>query len=332
MSYLKIGDVGWSIDDTGFGNRFQLWAVAYEINKYNDFEFTILVEKERWGELKYLNFPYTEQSEDRFHILDFSNTIDLRKNWLQKLDVTKNYHLLSPDLWNLWPPYEVEKSFWDKHANQITIKDKSLEDKIKDEVRFGIGVHIRHWPMIEQINSSYFPDDSIIERNDYKTKMEKVKLEMKKFDNHKFYISSDCTYDEPGKGPLLPNFSMKHQWLSEIYDEFDVIDYRDIISIKDEISDFVGEYKVRDNNNTSWIKVLNIDEEGQIDVSSVYYEPNANISLFYDDVVEDLYDIKTKRDIVDLFCLIHSKELIESFKTGPFSSWTDFVLSYRDLL
>ena len=77
---------------------------------------------------------------------------------------------------------------------------------------------------------------------------------------------------------------------------------------------------------------MNIDEEGQIDVSSVYYEPNTNISLFYDDVVEDLYDIKTKRDIVDLFCLIHSKELIESFKTGPFSSWTDFVLSYRDLL
>ena len=38
--YLKIGDVGWSIEDTGFGNRFQLWAAAYELNKFNNFKFT----------------------------------------------------------------------------------------------------------------------------------------------------------------------------------------------------------------------------------------------------------------------------------------------------
>ncbi len=25
MSYLKIGDVGWTIRDTGFGNRIQFW-------------------------------------------------------------------------------------------------------------------------------------------------------------------------------------------------------------------------------------------------------------------------------------------------------------------
>ena len=119
MSYLKIGDVGWSIEDTGFGNRFQLWTVAYELNKFNDFKFTILVEEEMWKELKFLDFPYTEVSTDRFHNLDYSSTIDLRTNWLKSLDESKNYHLLSPDKWDKWPPFEIEPSFWDKHADKF---------------------------------------------------------------------------------------------------------------------------------------------------------------------------------------------------------------------
>ena len=31
--YIKIGDCGWSIGDTGLGNRIQLWSVAFELNK-----------------------------------------------------------------------------------------------------------------------------------------------------------------------------------------------------------------------------------------------------------------------------------------------------------
>ena len=60
MSYLKIGDVGWTIRDTGFGNRIQFWEIAYELNKFNDFKFTILVEKDKWKETKFLDFPHTE--------------------------------------------------------------------------------------------------------------------------------------------------------------------------------------------------------------------------------------------------------------------------------
>jgi|TARA_Y100001938_G_scaffold68865_1_gene95584 hypothetical protein len=331
--YLKIGDVGWSIEDTGFGNRFQLWAVAYELNKFNDFKFTILVEEEMWKELKFLDFPYTETSTDRFHNLDYSSTIDLRTNWLKSLDKNKNYHLLSPDLFQKWPPYEIEESFWDKLADKIVLKDKKLESKIKNLVKDRIGIHIRHWPMLDQPNRFYFPTEDEIERYDYKTKMKRVKSELKKFEKegpHKFYISSDCTYDEPGKGPLLPNFSLKHQWLSEIYDEFDVIDYRDVFKSENEIQKFVGHYEVRDNNNSNWIKVLDIDEEGRIDISRVYQDKKSDVDIFYDDLNSDLYELKLKRDVVDLFSLIYSKELIESFKTGPFSSWTDYVLSYRE--
>lgn len=109
-----------------------------------------------------------------------------------------------------------------------------------------------------------------------------------------------------------------------------MIDYRDILESDNEMQKFVGHYEVRDNNNSNWIKDLNIDGEGRIKVSRVYPDKNSNVNIFYDDLNGDLYKLKLKRDVVDLFSLIYSKELIESFKTGPFSSWTDYVLSYRD--
>ena len=49
----------------------------------------------------------------------------------------------------------------------------------------------------------------------------------------------------------------------------------------------------------------------------------------YEDFVSNLYNIKVKRDIVDLFSLIYSKEFIHSDKTGPVSSWSDYVANYR---
>ena len=38
----------------------------------------------------------------------------------------------------------------------------------------------------------------------------------------------------------------------------------------------------------------------------------------YEDFVSNLYDIKVKRDIVDLFSLIYSKEFIHSTRHGRF--------------
>ena len=329
MSYLKIGDVGWTIEDTGFGNRHQLWSAAHELNKFNDFKFTILVEAEKWTELKFLDFPRTETSTDRFHNLDYSSTIDLRTNWLKPLDESKNYNLISPDVYDEWPPYEIEKSFWDKCSHEIVLKDKKLESKIQDKLKDVIGIHIRHWPMIEQPNEIYFKKDDLMARYDYKMKMERVKREMKKYKGHKFYISSDCTYDEPGKGPLLPNYSLEHHWLSEIYDEFDVIDYRDILESDEKISKFSGDYQAKDNNNVDWIKVLDINGEGRVNISKVYKDKWSKVDIFYNDLIDDLYELKIKRDIVDLFSLIYSKEFIPSTETGPFSSWTDYVESYR---
>ena len=45
--------------------------------------------------------------------------------------------------------------------------------------------------------------------------------------------------------------------------------------------------------------------------------------------IEKLYEYKILRDVVDLFGLIYSREFISAGKTGPDSSWSDFVNIYR---
>ena len=58
MSYLKINKHKYwdSMADTGFGDRIKTWSYAYEINKLNNFSFTILVDDFEWRETQYLNF------------------------------------------------------------------------------------------------------------------------------------------------------------------------------------------------------------------------------------------------------------------------------------
>ena len=89
MSYLKVGDVGWSIKDTGFGNRIQFWEIAYELNKFNSFKFTILVEANKWRETKFLNFPHTESSNIRFN-----NLKDIINNYFFTFDNIFNYIII----------------------------------------------------------------------------------------------------------------------------------------------------------------------------------------------------------------------------------------------
>ncbi len=305
MSYLKIGNVGWSMRDTGFGNRIQFWEIAYELNKYNDFKFTILVEKDKWRETKFLNFPYTQSSNIKFNSFKDLSEIDARQSWLNKLDVTKSWSILEE-----WPPYEGGDEFYGKWLHLITLKDKVLKKKIKELVKDRIGIHIRHWPVIDTD-----PRSNPVERFNYVEKMKLVREIMDKYPNSKFYISTDVTYDKPAMGAPLPDFKKEGQWVSEIYRDYDVVDYRDIISVDNVISKTVRDYK-----NEKWLNVL--DDEGEV----VKVLNNKEHLI---DGNETIDNVKIKRDVVDLFSLIYSKEFIPSRKTGPNSSWSDFVEIYR---
>ena len=179
--YIKIGDCGWSIGDTGLGNRIQLWSVAFELNKYNNFRHKIIVEKKMWKEIKYLDFPHTTYSNEKFHNLQNLDVIDSRKDWLVELDDT-NYFLQAPTHFD-WPPYEPHENFYSKWVHKIKIRDKKLKKTIKDKVKDRIGIHIRHWPVIDPDNpfqsySQYFSEPEDIERFDYIGKMKKVKKEI----------------------------------------------------------------------------------------------------------------------------------------------------------
>jgi len=306
MSYLKVGDVGWSIIDTGFGNRIQFWEIAYELNRLNDFKFTILVEKDKWKETKFLNFPHTESSNVRFNKLKDLSEIDARKPWLNELDVTKSWNILEE-----WPPYQEGDNFYGKWLHLITLKDNSLENKIRELVKDRIGIHIRHWPIVDKDNR-----ENLVERFNYVEKMKLVRETMDKYPNSKFYISTDVTYDKPARGPLLPNFRKESHWISEIYKDYDVIDYRDIIKVDDILPNYF-----RSDINSRWSKLM--DEEGQ-EISTKMNEKSVT-------EIQYLYDKKTLRDIVDIFSLIYSLKFIPSKRTGPESSWSDFVEIYRKL-
>jgi len=284
--------------------RIQFWEVAYELNKLNDFKFTILVEKNKWRETEFLNFPHIESSNVRFNKIRDLSEIDARKPWLNELDVTKSWNILEE-----WPPYEEGESFYGKWLHLITLKDESLEDKIRELVKDRIGIHIRHWPTVDEDNK-----EDLVDRFDYSDKMKLVRKTMDKYPDSKFYISTDVTYDRPAQGPLLPDFRKESHWISEIYRDYDVVDYRDIIKVDDILpNSFISDI------NSSWSKLM--DEEGREIATELNKKSVGGI--------QDLYDKKILRDIVDIFSLIFSKRFVNSKETGPQSSWSDFVEIYR---
>jgi hypothetical protein len=314
MPYLRVPNSGWDgIVDTGFGNRIQYWEIAYALNKFNSFKFIILVDANKWKETKFLNFPYTESSNFKFNNLKDLPEIDARYPWLRKLDTNESWDIIDE-----WPPYQEGDGSYGKWLHLITLKDKVLEKKIKEVVKDRIAIHIRHWTSGE-IFRSVDPRSDSGRFNSIK-KMNLVRKTLDKFPNSKFYVSTDVTYNKPSIGPLLPDFRKDLHWVSEIYRDYDVVDYRDIMSV-DELLPTV----IKDENNTKWSKIY--DTEGE----------QVSVKLLQDEDLEameinKIYDGKSQRDVIDLFSLIYSKEFISSSKTGPYSSWSEFVEVYRKKL
>ena len=93
MAVIKVYDGSWSIYDTGFGDRIQQWEVAYKLCKNNNFSHTILVEDFAWMETKFIDFPYTETTDDFKTIRHENIRIDNQDNLLMKLDLNKDYRI-----------------------------------------------------------------------------------------------------------------------------------------------------------------------------------------------------------------------------------------------
>jgi|TARA_Y100000310_G_scaffold340718_1_gene437497 hypothetical protein len=320
MDYFKIGNCGWTIGDTGFGNRIQFWEIAFRFAQYNDFKFAVMVDGNKWKETKYLDFPYTKSSVRLYHQLQNLEKIDVTQDeggWLKEIETNKSYYIKDDmDDENDWEWSHSKLPTFGHSLHLIELKDKELKKRIQDRVWDRIGIHIRHWPVVD---TNIYDSRITIPRFDYKKKMKQVRKTMELFRGNPFYLSTDCTYEEPGQGPYLPDFRDENQWVSELYNDFDIIDYRDIL--QEDFSELLPN-TYQDNRNPGWSKVL--DKEGKI-LETIKYDEDEHY-----DTLDKIEDMKIRRDIVDLFSLIYcGGDFISSDNTGPGSSWSDFVSSYR---
>ncbi len=152
-------------EDTGLCNRIFHWEIAYGISKANDFKFNILVEKDFWPELQYLEIPHTSWVDSetlrnkkgytvpaKFYMNHNPITFDK----MREMSETKNYKLDTNKDW--YPDFgfnfidefsrfvDETPELIDRPAQLIKIKDKVVEKYIKQYTQNVVGIHIRRWP------------------------------------------------------------------------------------------------------------------------------------------------------------------------------------------
>lgn len=136
---------GVEYNDTGLCNRVLHWEVAYEINRKLNFQYTILVEKEYWPELDYIDLPNTialpQSKLPRDSMpLSFKRATSILRNSSEASIGDGNWHS------NFG--YKILASFYgDTNSfhplSLIKLRDLSIEFHIKEKMRDVIGLHIR---------------------------------------------------------------------------------------------------------------------------------------------------------------------------------------------
>jgi len=167
--------------DTGLCNRILHWELAYYINKYNDYKYSILLDSKDWPELSMISLPNTygdfksSDIEDSLFPLEydklrFKTVFDYEKNQTYlatKMDRKKiNTLFKSGDLTLKDDHYYADfgysplhkkcflhnnfKSDWDKNQNfrpltKIKLTHSYIDDLIKEGVQNTVGIHMRRF-------------------------------------------------------------------------------------------------------------------------------------------------------------------------------------------
>ena len=172
----------------GFGNRMWSYEIAYQINRKFGYPWDIIMDTHLFPEVEYMDFPYVKQGEMKpTPIIKSLDDVDTSKDYKIGSYAVKLYSDLRDD-------YKVEEP--------TTLKDKSLEDKIKLKMKGVIGVHIRRGDVVDALSPNHGAHgiQPIIDDNYYRNIMNEYK-------DKKFYISTDGSWEEV-------------KWL---WEEFDVI-------------------------------------------------------------------------------------------------------------
>ena len=309
MGYLKVTNKFWQSDIcTGFGNRIPHWALAYKIAEHHDFKFTILLDSFYWPETTYVDFPHTESTflDDNLHGEFIELTMD---ESILDLDTSKNYYLNGDRIENVEAsePSTVEKTgifYLPPVYTLLKLKSSYLESLIKDKENNVTPVSIDVGDIYERntdLYKAYKEVDYLSGFNEliriYKSHDTK---NLERFtDNQLLYISSDIstTYrdlkdmNEQELFSLFPNYS-DFFVTKEIYQEYNCIDYSDIIP------------------NYDWkFPIGALNDRGLLKSGG-----HSNLVYFK----------KVLRDVVDLFSLVYCKDFIPAVST-----WSVFVDQYR---
>ena len=198
----------------GLCNRIFAWECIYEIAKINNANIVC-----DWKELEFLDLPNTTYETNFNNYLPFnSNNAQLVKNNFL-FDPKNNYMAICG--------FDFNRIFEETHyrekkspKQQIKLKDCVLEKKIEEITKDVVGVHIRRgdYKNIEKFTTRArfrTPDQWYLNlMNQYK----------EKFDNIKFYISSDA----------------EKSMLKIFYDNFDIIDCDYILGKKTDKNMMLG--------------------------------------------------------------------------------------------
>jgi hypothetical protein len=316
MGYLKITNKFWQTDVcTGFGNRIPHWALAYKISEHHDFKFTILLDSFYWPETTYVDFPQTESTflDDNLYGEFIELTMD---ESILDLDTSKNYYLNGENLENVekLEPSSTKQTgifYLPPVYTLLKLKSSYLESLIKDKVKDAVGVHVRKnnvapvsidfGDFYERNTDLYKAYEEVDYFNDFNELIWKYRDEDYSTynDNQLLYISSDIStthrdlkdMNEEELFSLFPNYS-DFFVTKEIYQEYNCIDYTDIIP---------------DYNFGFPLGALN--DNGVLKSGGV-----SNLVYFK----------KILRDVIDLFSLMYCKDFIPALST-----WSSFVDFYR---
>lgn len=132
-------------NDTSLCNRILHWEVAYDISKRTNFQYKILVEKEYWPELEFIDLPNTvalSQNELPHGSipLSFKKAAFIIKNGSEASTKSTNWY--SDFGYKILASFYGDTNFFHP-LSLIKLKDLSIETHIKERVKDAVGLHIR---------------------------------------------------------------------------------------------------------------------------------------------------------------------------------------------
>ena len=298
--------------DTGLCNRILHWEIAQHINRCNNYEYTILLEKKYWPEMPLIELPNTvivntdEMDDEELSSLKFKTVYDT-KNGIVRLSspidtdtveslFLKNNFVLNKyenhyysdfgfrTLNELSNKYQINDLPEIRPINHINLRHKSIEFFLKNTLKDVVGLHIRRGNGI-YLNETDYDTFPIEERE--KLKLFKNQYTVDTCENCFFY--DDSLY-------------------FNIMDNMLKINPNQIFYISSDLPHEIMQY-YRTKYGYSLIDNLHIYNTVQTFLYNSGYQKNE---ISYGGIVQT---------VSDLFSLVYSGYIIKV----PHSTWSDFA-------